>query len=305
MEIKMIRLLGEQDYDIVKSYLEQDPLNNLHPIHGLQKYGVAGKRVTFWGGFVGNQLGGILFVDNTNDSLWAFVSCDNQMLLLDLVKVARKSDIKSLIGKQSSLQPAIKKLRSKHQISVNSYLFYKSHPDQLIRHYDYPVRAATKEDIPLLVDLYRGYEFSDTRRGEEEIELEIRKTMDESGVYFFIEMEGRAVSAERVYAETDKAGMLGAARTLPEFRGRGLISSVRTACHEYLFNQGKFGVAFVKDTNISMIKVLRKSQTSVIGKWLIVDFSKKPPLRHRILPLSIRRRALSLKDNLSRLYVRK
>jgi len=299
MELNMIRLLCEQDYDIVKSYLEQDPLNNLHPIHGLQRYGIAGKRVTFWGGFDGNQLGGVLFVDNTNNSLWSFLSCDNQMLLLDLVKVARKSDIKAVIGKQSSLQPAIKKLRSRHHISVNSYLFYKSHPDQYIRHYDYPVRAVTNEDIPLLVDLYRGYEFSSKNRGEEEIELEIRKTMDESGSYFFIEMEGRAVSVSRVYAETDKAGMLGASRTLPEFRGRGLISSVRTACQEYLFNQGKIGVAFVIDTNIGNIKSLKKEAVSVIGKWLIINFSKRPPLRHRILPLSIRRRLLSLKDILS------
>ena len=71
MELNMIRPIGEQDYDIVKSYLEQDPLNNLHPIHGLQGYGVAGKGGTFWGGFDDNQLGGILFVDNTK--FWIFI----------------------------------------------------------------------------------------------------------------------------------------------------------------------------------------------------------------------------------------
>ena len=45
----MIRLLTQQDYDIVQSYLDKDPLNNVYLIHGLQTYGLESKRVTFWG----------------------------------------------------------------------------------------------------------------------------------------------------------------------------------------------------------------------------------------------------------------
>ena len=199
-------------------------------------------------------------------------------------------------GKSTYIQPAIEDLYSKVQVSTIRLGFYKILPEQFVPHYGYPVRTATEDDVPLLVELYRNYEFYGRNIIDEEIEHEIQRVMDESGVYFFIEWQGQAVSAARIAAETDRAGIIDAARTLPEFRGHGMYPCVRTACVEYLFKREKIGLALVRDTNTSMNRIISKCGDSLTDTWLIVHLRKKHPLRRRILPARLRRWGLSIKD---------
>ena len=231
-------------------------------------------------------------------------SGDNSEVLARLGKHALESGIGKLVGKRAYIQPAIENLHSRVRISVLHLGFLETHPEQLATHYDYPVRAATKDDIPLLVQLYRHYEFYNKNRPEEEIEHEIRKTMDESGIYFFIEWEGQAVSAGRVAPEIDRAGMIDAATTLPEFRGRGMYPCVRTACYGFLFKKGKIGVALVNDANATIHRIADKYGGSFTAKWLLVEFRRKPPLRRRIIPLRLRRWGLSIRDRVLRRWLR-
>ena len=98
--------------------------------------------------------------------------------------------------------------------------------------------------------------------------------MDESGKYFLLEIDGRAVSADRIFPETDKVGISGLSRTLPDFRGREIFLSVQSASMEYLFKQGKIAVGFIEESNLSMHKVVVSKQGGVIdGKWLVVNYN--------------------------------
>jgi predicted GNAT family acetyltransferase len=162
--------------------------------------------------------------------------------------------------------------------------------------YDYPVRVATRDDIPLLLELYKDFEFGP--RDLREVEFEVQKAVDRSAC-FFIELEGRAVSAGMIVSETDRAGVISYSRTLPEFRGRGLYFSVRTACCEYLFKQGKVVLGVVKESNTAMIRIISKCG-SMIGKRSIVYFARKPPLRRRVRRLGSR-----FKNKILRQWLRK
>jgi len=292
----VIRLLTHQDYDIVQRYLDHDPLHNIYLIHGLETHGLESDHVTFWGAFHDDRLEGVLFANNDDRSRLGFLAGDNPEVLARLGEFALKSEMKKLVGKSTYVQPAIQNLYSRVQIRVMSYGFCELYPGQLVPSYDYPVRAATEDDVPLLLELYRDYEFHSKNRPEEETEQEIRRVMDESGVYFFIEQEGQAVSAARVAVETDRAGVVDAATTLPEFRGRGMYPCVRTACNEYLFKGGKIGVSLIRDTNTNMRRIVSKYGGSFTDKWVIVSFRRMPLLRQRILPRRLRRWGLRMKD---------
>ena len=56
----MIRLLINDDYDMVETFMNKDHIHNLYPIHALQTHGLDTNEATFWGAFQGKQLEGIL-----------------------------------------------------------------------------------------------------------------------------------------------------------------------------------------------------------------------------------------------------
>jgi predicted GNAT family acetyltransferase len=296
----VISLLTQQDYQMALSYVNRDPLHNIYLIHGLQTRGLAANSTTFWGAFKSGHLTGILHVDDESRPRTGYLAADNHKVLARLGKLAYQSGARKLVGKRSCIEPATVDLGARVCVKTKRLHIYRADPERLVRHYDYPVRMATPNDIPSLVLLYREYEFAPKNRTDEEIERIITQAMRHSGVYFICESEEHVVSAARLFPQIDQAGMIGAARTLPEFRGRGLYLSVRTACFEHLFSQGKIGLGTFVDTNASMHRVLEKQGGSIMAEWLIVDLNTKPPLRRRILPLRIRRWGLQIRDHISR-----
>lgn len=276
--------------------MERDPLRNIYLIHGLQTHGLASEHVTFWGAFNAGQLEGALFADNDYEHRFGSLAGDSPKVLACLGKYALKSGIRVLAGKRAYIQPAIQSLPSRFRlIGIEHLDLLQVHPEQLLGHYDYPVRVAGKDDIRLLVELYKHCELGGMKSAEE-VEHEIRRAMTKGGVYFVHEMEGRAVSAARIFPQTDLAGIVDGATTLPEFRGRGIYPSVYTACSEYLFQRGKARLGLVNEANINMHKVICKCGGSFTDKWLIVAFTRKPPLRRRILPVRLRRWGLNIRD---------
>jgi hypothetical protein len=294
----LISPLTQQHYEMVLSYLERDRLNNIYLIHSLHTRGLVGEDTAFWGAVKDEQLTGILHVGDSSASRAGYIAGQDHETLSRLGQLAYRSGAVTLVGKRSYVQPAAAYLGTRIYVNERHLNFYRADPDQFVRHYDYPVRIATEQDIPSLVALYRGYEFASKSRTDVEIERAIERAMEESGVYFVYEPKGRIVSAARVFPQTADAGMIGAARTLPEFRGRGIYLSVRTACFEYLFSQGKTGLGMFVDTNDSMHRVLKKQGGSIISEWLIVDFKTKPPLRRRILPSRLRHWGLRFRDRI-------
>jgi hypothetical protein len=242
----------------------------------------------------------MLFTHNDSQPRFGCLVGDDPEVLAQLGKLALASGIRTLLGRSTYVRPAVEDVRSRAPIGLRRFNFYQIQPGQLVRRGDYPVRVAAEEDFPLLTEIYRDYEFRNPNRTEREIEREIRRVVDEGGRYFLVELEGRAVSAARIAPETDRAGVIGAARTRPEYRGRGIYLSVRTACFEHLFEREKIGLGFFSETNASMEQVVKKQGGEIIARWLIVDFKKVPPLRRRVLPLRVRRWAVRIRDRVSR-----
>jgi hypothetical protein len=292
----MIRLLAQDDRDVALSYLGRDPLNNIYLIHALNTYGLCDSRVAFWGSFGGTQLDGLLFLDGDGVTRAGYLAGDRPEALARLGKRALDSGAKALVGKRSYVEHAMKNLKAPDRGSVKPLKLYRLSPENVVRYHDYAVRMATENDIPLLVELYRGYEFSLKDRTDKEIEREIRQAMRLDGVYFVLESDERIVCAARVFPETDQAGMIGAARTFPAYRGRRMYPSVRTACLEYLFRQEKTGVGLILDTNASMLKVNERQGGVVVAEWLIAELKVNQPLRRRVVPVCLRRWGLRARD---------
>ena len=292
----MIRLLTEQDYDLVRSYLDRDPLHNIYLIHGLQTYGLASEHVTFWGAFTDGQLEGVLFADNDYERRFGSLTGDNAKVLACLGRFALEAGIKTLAGKEPYIQPAIQRLPSQFRVVQVEHLgFLQVDPEQLIEYHDHQVRVVGKDEVPLLVELYQHYELGGLD-SIEQVEHEIRRAMAKGAVYFVHEAAGRPVSGARIFPQTDRAGMVDGATTLPEFRGRGLYRCVYTACSEYLFQRGKVRLGLINEANTNMHKVIRRCGGSFTDRWLIVIFARKPPLRRRIIPRRLRRWALSIRE---------
>jgi RimJ/RimL family protein N-acetyltransferase len=285
----MIRPLSPQDHDAVRSYLDQDSFHNIYLVHGLQAHGLGSKHVTFWGAFSDGQLEGVLFSDNDYEPRFGSLVGDKPRALARLGRLALRSGVRTLAGKRDYVQPVTDDLPSQFLLTyVERLHFFSIHPGNMVGRYDYPVQVATQDDIPVLVEFYKDYELGGLTTAEE-IEHEIRRAMDKGGSYFFLELEGQAVSGARVFPQTDQAGMIDGVRTLPEHRGRGLSPCVQTACYEYLFERGKVGLGLVNEANATMQKIVRRCGGDFTDQWLIVMFKKKAPLRRRVLPASLRR----------------
>jgi RimJ/RimL family protein N-acetyltransferase len=273
---------------MTQTYLNKDPLNNIYLIHGLQTYGLDGKDVTFWGAFEEDRLQGILFV---NDRFGCLVG-DKPVALGHFGKIAHQAGVKGMRGQDVLIQPAIAGLPPRVQVKVERMLFETVRPEHLVSFYDYPVRTADKNDIALLAELYFDSEFYRNCQTQAELAQRIEMRMEQTVTYFLIESKGRAISAARLLPETDQAGMISAAMTLPEFRGRGIYPSVRTACLQHLFQRGKIGVGLVMEDNTRIINVIKKNGGVLSTGWVQVSFKARPPLRRRLSLPRLRRRAL-------------
>lgn len=288
----VIRPLTRRDDDIVRSYLEKDPLDNIVLFDGLAIHGLDDDHAEFWGAFRSDRLEGVLFSEFTrfdfeNSPRIGSLAGDTPEVLAQLGMTALKTGVKALKGKRAYIEPAAEALSRRVRKSLLTHWhFYETDPAMVPSCHDHPVRVATRDDIPRLLELYEGFEFGS--RDPRHHEFEVRKAVDRS-TCFFAERDGRAVSGVMIVAESDRAGMTSYTRTLPEFRGTGIYRSVRTACFEYLLRRGKVGLAAVKRSNAVVNEMMGRS-SSIRGQWSTLFFSGKPPLSWRLPPSRMRRR---------------
>jgi predicted GNAT family acetyltransferase len=289
------RLIKPQDSEAVQTFLSQDPILNLYLIHG---YATRASRAPtdteFWGAWYEGQLIAMLYVDHEGIPKTGYLAgsssdlCVTQQVIAHLSTLAvNKLHVGSLTGPKSYVEPAFAKLGKRARVT-NIHL-YRADPARIVRHNDYPVRPATRADLPQLIKLYREYEFRRRGRSDTEIAREIEHAMSLSGTYFVLEWPGDSPGREPqlicvacIYPETDQVGVIGAARTLPEYRGRGIYPSVRTAAFEHLFSQGKIGIGFIVDSNTSMHRVLEKQGGTILGDWWTVHIRPKLSLKRRV-----------------------
>jgi hypothetical protein len=296
----MVRKLKKSDYDILRSYIDKDKILNIYLDYWLQTSGLDNENVNFVGAIDGSRLLGVLLIANFYKGKIGYLGYPvtrNDRIVLDFVKFGRSLGMSRLIGEKLTLEPALEKLRLRYKTRTNSLNFYRVLPGSFDSYHDYSVKIATKSETELLVELYKQFEYRKKKRSADEAKREIENVMKESGIFFMAVVDGRAVSAAKIATETDKAGIIGSARTLPEYRGRGIYLSVRTACFEYLFDKGKIGVGFFEDKNVNIHKILKKQGGFISNKWLIINFGRKQrTARRRFISLFLRQRSLNIFD---------
>lgn len=280
---------------MVQEFLGREPVHNVYLIHG---YATRTSRTPteteFWGAWHEGQLIAMLYVDHGGTPKTGYLTGNSgdaratkQALAHLGILAVKKSHVGSLTGLKPHIEPSVAKLGDR--ALVTSLHLYKVDPARFLHYSDYPVRLATREDLPQLTELYHGYEYRRQGRSDAEIIHEIEHTMSLSGTYFVLDWPGdspgeetQIVCAACIYPETDQVGIIGAARTLPEYRGRGMYPTVRTAAFEHLFRQGKTGIGLIVDTNTSMHHVLEKQGGTILGDWWTVRIRPKHMRAQRI-----------------------
>lgn len=285
--------------DCLQSFLDKDHLSNCYPIHALQTHGMNSERVTFWGSCKSGRLQAVAFAKKSAMTPFGCVFGYNHNFLAKLGKLLHEQGIPILLGKSDYMVPSIKYLKPWIKEIVH-YDFYQVSPEDFTGCHDYPVRKAATSDIPMLVEHYQNSDWINYRGQDPAIiEREIRNTMEFESGYFFIERDGKALSVVRIVAETDRAGILDEASTLEEYKGKGMYLNVRTACCMYLFQKGKIGVGYIRDTNTSMRRVCSKTGGNFTSRWQAIHMKRKPRLRERILPFRVRHYIRTIQQRLS------
>lgn len=271
--------LGTRHQSRVEQILLSDPVHHIHQIYELERFGLGEDRQNFWGIRTNNDIQGILFSDGFHMGGTGFVTSRTKEECAALVQFGFSKGLNAIIGSEDTIAPILNTTATRGK-AVKRWRVYQCHSEHLIPRYDYPVRQASIKDVDALTALYSRYEYR-AHDDVEKIKEEILGNFKSGNNYFVVADQDRIIAGAMLYMETSYAAVIGAARVLPEYRGKGVYYSLRTACFEYLFGKKKYAVGFFVEDNTAMANVVRKNGGKDAGHWLVLRFStEKTGLRH-------------------------
>jgi predicted GNAT family acetyltransferase len=264
------------DLNGLQMLLEKDRLHNIHQLFDIERNGLAEDQNKFWGIFEGDQLHSVFYSEHFYPGGYGLLASEQPDNALPLLDFAFRNDLNSVIWSTPCPQRIVDLYQSK-LATVHRWRFYKCGPNHLNPSYQYPCRRATPDDIDELAELYADYEFGAHGGSTDKLRSHIKQNIKNGGTYFCIELDSKIVISAMVYCETSYGGIIGSARTLPEYRRRGLYKSLRTACFEYLFEKNKIGVAFFVESNFKIQKLIEKQGGEFLEDWIVFkNRSEKP-----------------------------
>lgn len=266
-----ITLLAPEYYSELKRFLYSDPAHHIHQIYELERYGLSKERKAFRGIIKDHTIEGVLFSDGFGQGGTGFITGRSGEICNALIAYGFSNGLRTLIGPENCIKPALNTRLAKGK-TVRRWRVYQCHPQDLIPRYDFPVRQATPNDVDQMAKLYLNYEYR-AYNDIESIREEILDNFKDKNAYFVVEQENTIVASAMLYLETSYAAMIGAARVLPEYRGKGIYYSLRTACFESLYNKNKYAVGFFVEDNHAMEKVVQKTGGEYIGYWMVLQSS--------------------------------
>jgi N-acetylglutamate synthase-like GNAT family acetyltransferase len=285
-------ILGSEHRGELERILYSDPAHHIHQIYELEQHGLSEERKTFRGIKKDHTIEGVLFSDGFRKGGTGFITGRSDEICNTLITCGLSNGLRTIIGPENCIEPALNTKLSKGK-TVRRWHVYRCLPKNLIPSYDYPVRQATPKDVDQLANLYSTYEYR-AHDDIESIRKEILDNLKANNTYFVVEQENTIAASAMIYLETSFAAMIGAARVLPAYRGKGIYCSLRTACIESLFSKSKYAMGFFVEGNRAMEKIIQKNGGEDIGNWLVLQPSPEPgPSR-----ISIRRIAAYLRRKL-------
>ena len=251
--------------------LYSSPVHHIHQIYELEHYGLSDERKTFFGAFSKNKLQAVLFSTGFHQRGIGFVISQSALDCAMLTRFGFSNGLKTIIGTEDYVKPILQQKLITGK-TVKRWKVFKCGQEDLIPHHDYAVRKATINDIDRLVNIYLDYEFR-AHDNAEDLRTHILEMFKSNNKYFVVEHNNQIIASALVYLETSYAAMVGAARVLPEYRGKGVFYSIRTAYIEYLSKKNKYAVGFFVESNFAVAKVITNSGGVYVEDWLVINQS--------------------------------
>lgn len=266
-----ITLLAPGDHSALKRFLYSDPAHHIHQIYEFERYGLSKERQTFRGIIKDHTIEGVLFSDGFGQDGTGFITGRSHEICNALIAYGFSNGLRTLIGPENCIKPALT-TRLTEGKTVRRWRVHQCQPKDLIPRRDFPVRQATLNDVDQMAKLYLDYEYR-AHNDIKSIREEILDNFKANNTYFVVEQANTIVASAMLYLETSYAAMIGAARVLPEYRGKGIYYSLRTACFESLFSKSKYAVGFYVEDNRVMEKIIQKNGGAHIGYWMVLQSS--------------------------------
>jgi len=116
------------------------------------------------------------------------------------------------------------------------------------------------------------------RRARISLDEARKRLSEEDKPVFAVIIDGRIVSTALIYASLPEVSLVGGVYTVPEFRGRGLATSVTSRATEEALSYSKVASLIVRADNEPAIKIYRRIGYEVYrrSKWFNVNVSIVP-----------------------------
>ena len=272
--------LTPEHHQEAEALLLRDKYANIHQLHALETRGISAAPNHFWGLSDNGRLHSLLYSKEIENGGAGFLFSIKPEASGALLKFASKMGLSALIGKSSCMESVASTLPPRYSRKA-CWRVMLTRPDTFRKSYNYPTRQAFLTDIDGLTALYKDYEFGIPGESPLDIRQRIENNINDQARYIICELNNRIVAGEMIYSQTNFAGMLGSARILPAYRGKGIYHSLRTAGLEHLFEQEKVGMSFFVDSNKAIQKALEKTGGEYLENWHAYSV---PPKNRRLIP---------------------
>ncbi|WP_069650070.1 GNAT family N-acetyltransferase [Caloranaerobacter ferrireducens] len=228
----MIRLLNNEDYDILMEYIKKEKELNLFIIGDVENYGFNNEFQKLWGEF--NQKGELIGVLLKYFESFIFYSRD-EFDVEGFYNIMKNEEFKLLSGEKS----IVEKFEKLHSFSKKRDTYFckldkgsKLEENELLAN----VRKVELENVDEIVKLYKLIEEFSRDISEESIR---KKFEDNTGRGYYIEEDGKMVSVAQTTAENSTSAMIVGVCTHPDYRKRGYATACMTKLCKALLNEGK------------------------------------------------------------------
>lgn len=267
----MIRKLQEADREMTMEFLGREAAINLFAIGDIEAFGFDSDFQELWGQFDGNnELEGVLLRFNESYIPYlANVSVDHT----GFAEIIGKDDRKIMLSGKESV--ALRFLNEKERENPRSTYFCElKSGDKLLDAGDLDIKVATVQDaerISKMLDQIEEFEGTSNEPGRIAHKLETK-----TGRIFYLENEqGEIISVSQTTAENSKSAMVVGVATLPEYRGKGIMSKCLSALCKELLSEGRTLCLFYDNPKAG--KVYHKLGFESIDNWIMQSREPERP----------------------------
>lgn len=256
----MIRLLNEQDKDMVLKYLYEDLNYNIFIIGDIEKFGMYTDFQRVYGEFdENNQLLSVFLRYRENAVYYA----DKVYFNKEYLEIFKNDPFEYFSGKTELtdlIKPYLKDYKNKHM-----YFCYADAISEEVIEDKRIESLQTLEDAGLLFDLLASVEEFNFSKKDKESFIS-QKLNDAMGVTLLIKEDNKIVSTVATTAETSKNAMVVAVATHKDYRNKGYASLLmKTLMKIYIQDLNKSLCLFYD--NPSAGKIYHRLGFKTIGTW--------------------------------------